>query len=145
MACRADRDSPRAFHVTVKAVGPACNLACTYCYYLHKEQLLGLPGLQDNASISDELLETFIRQYINAQQAPLVIFTWHGGEPTLLGLEFYRKAVRLQQKHARAGVKILNDIQTNGILLDDAWCAFFREHDFLVGLSIELQRHAIWL
>ena len=123
----------RSFHVLVKPIGSLCNLNCTYCYYVHKKDLLReTPG----NVISDDLLETFIRTYIAAQDTDFATFTWHGGEPTLVGLDFYRKVVRLQQQYAD-GKRIKNGLQTNGLLLDDAWCAFLKEHDFLVGLSID--------
>lgn len=123
----------RAFHIMVKPVGALCNLDCTYCYYLHKKELLG-----DSSSepISDELLEEFICQYITGQDVDLVVFTWHGGEPTLAGLDFYRRAVQLQKRHA-GGKQIGNRFQTNGLLLDKEWCRFFKENGFLVGLSID--------
>ncbi len=127
----------RSFHVTAKPVGSACNLECTYCYYLHKSDLL--PQIAGN-QISDDLLEEFIRQYIAGQDVDCVVFTWHGGEPALLGLDFFRKVVRLQEKHA--GTKrIENDLQTNGLLLDEAWCEFLKEQRFLVGLSIDGPKH----
>jgi uncharacterized protein len=121
----------------VKPVGSLCNLDCTYCYYRAKGDLL-----QDEmgGSMTDDLLEEFIRQYITGQDAPMVIFTWHGGEPALLGLDFYEKAVRLQQKHA-GGKRIENDLQTNGLGLDDAWGRFLKRHNFLVGLSIDGPKH----
>lgn len=117
-----------------KPVGSTCNLDCTYCYYLSKETLPGGPG---TGRMSDEVLESFIRQYIASAEGPGVVFSWQGGEPTLLGLEFFRKAVALERKHARPGQKIENDLQTNGTLLDDEWCAFLKENRFLVGLSID--------
>jgi uncharacterized protein len=127
----------RSFHIIAKPVGSACNLACSYCYYLHKENLLPnkTPG-----HIDDELLEEFIHQYIAGQDVDSVYFSWHGGEPTLLGLDFYRKVINLQQKYA--GTKnIVNDLQTNGLLLDDEWCKFFKRHHFLIGLSIDGPKH----
>jgi len=123
----------RSFHVVVKPVGSRCNLDCVYCYYLHKEDLL---RETTDGRISDELLEEFIRQYITGQDADTITFNWHGGEPVLLGLDFYRKAIRLQQKYA--GTKtIKNDLQTNGTLLDESWCEFLKENDFYIGLSID--------
>lgn len=123
----------RSFHVIVKPIGSLCNLDCTYCYYLHKKDLL-----QETvgSTIADDLLERFIRTYIAAQDTESVVFTWHGGEPTLLGLDFYRKVLRWQQQYA-GGKRIENALQTNGLLLDEAWCDFLREHRFLVGLSID--------
>jgi uncharacterized protein len=127
----------RSFHVAIKPIGSRCNIDCTYCYYLHKEGLLN----DTKASpISDDLLETFIRQYIAGQDVDSVVFTWHGGEPTLLGVDFYRKVVQLQQKYA-GKKRIENDLQTNGLLLNDAWCDFLKEHGFIVGLSIDGPKH----
>jgi uncharacterized protein len=127
----------RSFHVAIKPIGSRCNIDCTYCYYLHKEGLLH----DTKASpVSDELLEQFIRQYIAGQDVDSIVFSWHGGEPTLLGLDFYRKVADLQQKYA--GTKqIENDLQTNGLLLDEAWCDFLKENNFLVGLSIDGPKH----
>jgi uncharacterized protein len=127
----------RAFHVTAKPVGSRCNLDCTYCYYLHKSRLLPETATEH---ISDDLLEEFIQQYIIGQDAETISFSWHGGEPTLLGLEFFHKVIDLQRKYAGAK-RITNDLQTNGSLLDDAWCEFFKEHGFLVGLSIDGPKH----
>jgi uncharacterized protein len=120
-----------------KPVGSRCNLDCTYCYYLHKEDLLPdrTPG-----RIADGLLEEFVRQYIAGQEVDEVNFNWHGGEPALLGLDFYRRVVQLQQKHA-ATKRIKNEFQTNGVLLDESWCEFFKEHGFYVGLSIDGPKH----
>ena len=114
----------RSFHAVVKPVGSRCNLDCTYCYYLHKKDLL--PDATGDR-MADDVLEEFIRQYIAQQDIDTVIFTWHGGEPALLGLDFYRKVVGLQQKHA-GNKRIENDLQTNGLLLDEAWCEFLKEH-----------------
>lgn len=122
-----------AFHVMAKPTGPICNLDCTYCFYLEKEKLH--PGRADWA-MTPEALESFIRQYLESQQTPEVIFAWQGGEPTLLGLDFFRRAVALQQQYAN-GKRVSNSFQTNGILLNDAWCAFLVENRFLVGLSID--------
>jgi uncharacterized protein len=130
---------PRCFQVVVKPVGSRCNLDCTYCYYLHKEHLLAdrTPG-----HMAEDLFEEFVRQYIAGQELDEVVFNWHGGEPALLGLEFFRKAVELEHRHAAGKrIKIKNDFQTNGVLLDDAWCDFLKEHGFYVGLSIDGPRH----
>ncbi len=123
----------RSFHVLSKPIGALCNLDCTYCYYLHKEHLLADPS---DKAMSEALLEEFIKQYITGQDGDRVVFTWHGGEPTLMGLDFFRRIVALQERYA-AGKQIENDLQTNGVLLDDTWCAFLRDHRFLVGLSID--------
>jgi len=124
----------RSLHTTIKPIGSACNLDCTYCYYLSKEKLL---DHDSSRRMSDEHLERFIVEYIAAQDAPQIEFTWHGGEPTLLGLKFFRKVVELQKRHTPPGRTISNDLQTNGTLLDDEWCAFLAESGFLVGLSVD--------
>ena len=124
----------RRFHVLSKPVGALCNLDCTYCYYLSKEQLLHQPV---RPAMIDEVLEAFIEQYIAGNAGPEVVFTWQGGEPTLLGIEYFEKIVALQTKHSQPGRTIVNDLQTNGTRLDDDWCAFLKQHDFLVGLSID--------
>ncbi|MCA8995356.1 MAG: anaerobic sulfatase maturase [Planctomycetaceae bacterium] len=123
-------------HVMSKPIGPICNLDCEYCYYLHKEDLY--PGTQ-SWRMSSHTLETYIRQYIEAQpvDAPEITFAWQGGEPTLLGIEFFERVVRLQRQYARPRQKIANALQTNGVLLDETWAAFFKEHQFLIGLSID--------
>src|SRR5271169_1574915 len=108
--------TPR-FHAMVKPTGAICNLDCAYCYYLHKERLL---GSDSKFRISDE-----------------IVFSWQGGEPTLLGVEFFEKVVALEKKYQRPGLHIENDLQTNGTLLNDEWCSFLRENKFLVGLSID--------
>jgi uncharacterized protein len=124
----------RQFHAMAKPVSSTCNLNCTYCYYLSKATLPGGPA---TGRMSDEMLELFIKQYIEGISGPEVIFSWQGGEPTLPGVDFFRKVVALEKKHAKPGQKIQNDLQTNGILLDDEWCAFLKENRFLVGLSID--------
>jgi uncharacterized protein len=121
------------FQVMAKPNGSVCNLNCQYCYYLEKEKLY--PDA-DSFKMSDEVLESFVRQYIASQQAPVVSFVWQGGEPTLRGLEFYKKAVALQQRYAN-GKKIENAFQTNGLLLNDRWAEFLKRNNFLVGLSID--------
>ncbi len=121
------------FHVMTKPIGPICNLDCSYCFYLEKEKLF--PS-NENFKMRDEVLETYIRDYIEAQNVPEVSFAWQGGEPTLLGVEYFRKVVRLQQQYAN-GKTISNAFQTNGTLIDDEWAAFFAENGFLVGLSID--------
>jgi uncharacterized protein len=124
----------RAYHAMVKPIGPICNLDCTYCYYLHKE---GLLGSTKKFRISDEILDAHIRQYIEGQDRAEVVFSWQGGEPTLLGLEFFQKVVELEQKYKKPNQRIENDLQTNGTLLDDEWGAFLKKQGFLVGLSID--------
>jgi uncharacterized protein len=123
----------RAFHVMTKPIGPLCNLDCKYCFYLEKEKLF--PS-NENFKMTDEVLENYIRQYIEHQSVPEISFAWQGGEPTLLGVDFFRKVVALQKKYA-GGKTISNALQTNGTLLDDRWGAFFAENRFLVGLSID--------
>lgn len=125
--------APPAFHVMLKPRGAICNLDCAYCYYLSKERLY--PG--SRFCMSDGLLEEYTRQYIKAQRVPEMTFAWQGGEPTLMGLDFFRLAVECQQKYRRPGVRIHNALQTNGITLDDEWCHFFRKHNFLVGISLD--------
>lgn len=122
------------FHTMVKPSGSQCNLDCSYCFYLHKEDLLAQPKMP---RMSDSLLEAHVRQYIEAQTGDEVVFSWQGGEPTLMGLEFFERVVALQRKHRKSGQRIENDLQTNGILLDEAWAAFLKRNDFLVGLSID--------
>ncbi|UCH11690.1 MAG: anaerobic sulfatase maturase [Fidelibacterota bacterium] len=124
------------FHVLVKPIGPICNLSCDYCFYLEKEELY--PNVGD-FRMSRETLETFVREYLQSQPegAPEINFAWQGGEPTLLGVEFFREVIELQEQYRRAGDRITNSIQTNGVLLDDEWGAFLAEHHFLVGLSID--------
>ncbi|MBK8689026.1 MAG: anaerobic sulfatase maturase [Betaproteobacteria bacterium] len=124
----------RRFHVMVKPAGSACNLDCSYCFYLSKQTLPGGPG---GGHMDDEVLERFIRDYIASVTVDEVVFSWQGGEPTLLGLEFFHKVVALQRKHAKAGQRIENDLQTNGTLLDEEWARFLKQHRFLVGLSID--------
>jgi uncharacterized protein len=121
------------FHVMAKPTGPICNLDCTYCFYLEKEKLY--PGKQFWA-MSEEVLESYIRQYIQAQAAPSITFAWQGGEPTLLGIDYFRKIIELEKKYAH-GRRIDNAFQTNGVLLNDNWANFFAENRFLVGISID--------
>lgn len=121
------------YHIMTKPIGPICNLDCAYCFYLEKEKLY--PD-KSNWRMADNVLERYIEQYINSQDIAEISFAWQGGEPTLMGVDFFKRIVAYQQKHAN-GKKISNAIQTNGTLLDDDWCAFFREHSFLIGLSID--------
>jgi uncharacterized protein len=121
------------FHVLTKPIGPICNLGCRYCFYLEKEKLY--PN-ERQWRMNDEVLEEYIRQYIQDQPMPEINFAWQGGEPTLLGVEFFRKVVELQQKCA-GDKKISNALQTNGTLLNDEWCEFLAAHKFLIGLSID--------
>ena len=123
----------KPLYVMLKPAGAHCNLACKYCYYLEKNKLY--PTAQRHL-MSDEMLEQFTREYIEAQTMNQVLFTWHGGEPLLRSLDFYRKALSLQQKYA-GGRHIDNVIQTNGTLLTDEWCEFFAQNHWLVGISID--------
>jgi uncharacterized protein len=122
-----------SFHVIAKPSGPICNLDCHYCFYLEKEKLYPKTA---HWRMSPQVLENYIRQYIAAQDAPQVDFTWQGGEPTLLGLEFFQDVVRLQQQFAY-GRRVTNALQTNAVLIDEAWAAFLAKHQFLVGVSID--------
>lgn len=117
-----------------KPSGSTCNLDCSYCYYLSKERLPRGPGAGE---MSDETLEIFVAQYIEAAAGGPVVFSWQGGEPTLRGLAFFRRVVELQRKYGGARQRIENDLQTNGVLLDADWVAFLKENNFLVGLSID--------
>lgn len=123
----------RPLYVMVKSVGSVCNLSCDYCYYLEKSKLY---KEAKNHVMSEELLDKFIEEYIQSQTMPQVMFTWHGGEPLMRPISFYKKAIDLQKKYAQ-GRTIDNCIQTNGTLLTDEWCRFFKENNFLVGVSID--------
>ena len=127
------------FVVMAKPVGPACNLECSYCYYLETEHFYPHPH---QFRMSDALLETYIRQYITSSPGPVIQFVWHGGEPTLAGLDFYRRAMELQKRYLPQGWTCWNNLQTNGTLLDDEWCSFLADAHFDVGLSIDGTR---WL
>jgi uncharacterized protein len=117
----------------IKPSGSACNLACRYCYYLEKAQLYP----ESACRMDDETLERITAAYLQSNPAPEVVFGWQGGEPLLLGLDFYRRALALQAKYARPGQRILNAMQTNGTLVTDAWADFLAEHQFLVGISLD--------
>lgn len=120
-------------YVMLKPAGSACNLRCEYCYYLEKKELY-----PDNKKtwMSDETLELFTKQYLESQTVPEVMFTWHGGEALLRSVDFYKKALSFQKKYGR-GLRINNCLQTNGILLNDEWCRFFKENNFLIGISLD--------
>ena len=122
------------YHVIVKPSGSHCNLECRYCFYLHKEDLLQQPKMP---RMPELLLEEHIRQYIEAQTCNEIVFTWQGGEPTLMGLDFFHRVVELQKRYKKPNQVIENDLQTNGVLLNDEWCTFLKKHNFLVGLSID--------
>jgi uncharacterized protein len=124
----------RAFHVMAKPAGARCNCACDYCFYLEKEALY--PG--SDLRMSDEVRDSYVRQMIEAHAAlPEVEIAWQGGEPTLMGLDFFRRAVETEKRYARPGQRVRNSLQTNGLLIDEAWCGFLRDHGFLVGLSLD--------
>ncbi len=125
---------PPAFHLLAKPTGAICNLDCKYCFFLSKEMLY--PGSKFH--MSDETLETYIRQLIESHaRAPEVNIAWQGGEPTLMGLDFYKRSAAIAEKLIKPGQRILYTMQTNGTLLNDEWCAFFKEHNFLIGLSLD--------
>ena len=114
-------NAPRAFHVMTKPIGPICNLDCEYCFYLDKEKLY--PETR-SFRMNDAILENYVKQYIDAQEVNEVTFAWQGGEPTLMGVDFFRQAIRYQQKYRRPGMQIQNSFQTNATLLDDEWGNF---------------------
>ncbi|MFO7597515.1 MAG: anaerobic sulfatase maturase [Desulfocurvibacter africanus] len=122
-----------SFHVMAKPTGARCNLRCAYCFFLDKARLYP----HSDFRMSDEVMEAYLRQTLDGHRIPDVTIAWQGGEPTLMGLDFFRRAVEVQRHHVKPGVRIENTIQTNGVLLDDEWCAFLRENDFLVGLSLD--------
>jgi uncharacterized protein len=124
---------PGGFHLLAKPSGAACNLSCKYCFFLSKASLYP----DSTFRMPDEVLETYIRQLLEAHRASEVPVAWQGGEPTLMGLDFYRRSVAYVQKYRHPGQKVVYSMQTNGTLLDDKWCRFFREHNFLIGLSVD--------
>jgi uncharacterized protein len=125
--------APPAFHLLAKPSGSTCNIDCTYCFFLSKEALYP----NDTHQMSDATLETYIRQLLESHRTPQVTVAWQGGEPTLMKLDFFRRSVDLVEQYRRPGQIVQHTFQTNGILLDDEWCAFFKEHNFLVGLSVD--------
>jgi uncharacterized protein len=128
--------SPR-IHVLAKPTGAVCNLQCSYCFFLNKERLYP----DSNFRMSDEVMETYIRQLIESHQSPRVTVSWQGGEPTLMGINFFRRAIDFQKRYKRPGMIFENTLQTNGTLLNDDWCEFLQKHNFLVGISIDGPRH----
>lgn len=124
---------PQGIHVVAKPIGPLCNLDCEYCFYLEKRALF---GRRERYRMSGDLLRAFIEKYIRSQPTPVVEFVWQGGEPTLLGLEFFKRVIDLQKPFRRQKT-ITNSLQTNGVLLNDEWCAFLRKQSFLVGISLD--------
>lgn len=129
-----NKDSPAAgIHVVAKPIGPLCNLNCEYCFYLEKQALF---GTGEKYRMPDDILSRFVTNYIGSQPTPVVEFVWQGGEPTLLGLDFFRRVVELQKPFT--GTKtITNSLQTNGTLLTDEWCGFLKKHNFMVGISLD--------
>lgn len=125
--------TPQGIHVVAKPIGPLCNLDCEYCFYLEKQALF---GPDERYRMSDGVLSAFIANYISAQPTPVVEFVWQGGEPTLLGIDFFKRVIELQKPHT--GQKtISNSLQTNGTLLTDAWCSFLKKNNFIVGISLD--------
>ncbi len=131
------QERPAAFHVLANPIGSLCNLDCKYCYYLEKENLY--PG-QRTGVMSDEVLTLFVEQYIQSQSGSEVHFLWQGGEPTLAGLDFFERAIQLQQKYSDGRI-IHNALQTNATTLDDHFCRFLKQHDFLLGVSVDGPKH----
>lgn len=127
----------KPIYLMAKPIGPICNLKCNYCYYLEKENIY---QQLSNFQMSDEVLEQFTKSYIGSQPTTHILFTWHGGEPMLRNIDFYQKALHYQKKYAR-GKKIYNALQTNGTLINDEWCSFFKDHNFLIGISIDGPEH----
>ena len=126
-------DGPPAFHLLAKPSGSTCNIDCTYCFFLSKEALYP----NDKHRMSDATLEAYIRQLLEAHRTPTVTVAWQGGEPTLMKVDFFRRSVELVEQYRRPGQTVQHTFQTNGILLDDEWSAFFKEHQFFVGLSVD--------
>ena len=124
---------PPRIHVLAKPSGATCNLACSYCFFLDKELLYP----DSKFRMTEETLEAYIRQLIESHRSNQVTVAWQGGEPTLMGIDFYRKAIQLQEKYRKPGMTFENTMQTNGTLLNDEWCQFFKENDFLIGISID--------
>jgi uncharacterized protein len=127
------KKAPPAFHLLAKPTGAICNLDCQYCFFLSKEQLY--PG--SKFRMADDLLETYIQQLLESHQTPEVMVAWQGGEPTLMGLEFFQRSIALVEKYRKPGQQVNHTIQTNGTRLDDNWGRFFKQHNFLVGLSVD--------
>jgi uncharacterized protein len=126
-------DGPPGFHLLAKPSGSTCNIDCTYCFFLSKEALYP----NDKSRMSQATLEAYIRQLLESHRVPQVTVAWQGGEPTLMKLEFFQRAVEIVEKYRRPGQTVQHTFQTNGLLLDDDWCAFFKQHNFLVGLSVD--------
>jgi uncharacterized protein len=124
----------RPYQIFAKPIGSICNLSCDYCYYLKKQSLY--PG-ESSFRMPEDILEEYILQHIEASPGPVINFSWHGGEPTLLGLDYFRKIVELQRKHRPSDCRIINGIQTNGTLIDEDWCRFLAAEGFAVGISLD--------
>lgn len=127
------KNAPPAFHLLSKPTGAICNLDCQYCFFLEKEQLY--PG--SKFRMADDLLETYIQQLLESHQTSEVTVAWQGGEPTLMGLEFFRRSLELVEKHKKPGQQVTHTLQTNGTLLNEDWGRFFKQHNFLIGLSVD--------
>ena len=131
---KASTEQPlRAFHVMAKPTGAQCNLKCDYCFFLKKDRLYP----DSDFRMSDETMEAYIRQTIEGHSVPEVSIAWQGGEPTLMGLDFFRRAAEVEKKYIKPGMRIENTLQTNGVLIDEEWCKFFHENNFLIGLSLD--------
>ncbi len=131
---RAMAKASRPYQILAKPIGSICNLSCDYCYYLRKDGLY--PG-EKSFRMPDDVLEAYILQHIETYPDPVINFSWHGGEPTLLGLDHFRKIVELQRKHKPPEGQIINGMQTNGTLIDEDWCRFLAEEGFAVGISLD--------
>ncbi|HCC69548.1 MAG TPA: anaerobic sulfatase maturase [Bacteroidales bacterium] len=127
-------ETNREFQVLIKPVGARCNMACTYCYYLDKQNLY--PG-KKAFRMSEHILEEYIKQHIECTSTGAVNFSWHGGEPLLAGLGYFRKITEMQKKHLPENKRLINGIQTNGMLINDEWCRFFSDNNFIIGLSMD--------
>jgi uncharacterized protein len=123
----------QAFHVMAKPTGAQCNLECDYCFFLKKDRLYP----DSDFRMSDKIMEAYIRQTIEGHRVPEVTIAWQGGEPTLMGLDFFRRAIEVEKKYIKPGMRIENTLQTNGVLIDEEWCEFFHENNFLIGLSLD--------
>jgi len=131
------KEQLRAFHVMAKPTGSRCNLACEYCFFLKKNYLYP----QSNFQMTDKIMESHIRQTIGAHKSPVVTIAWQGGEPTLMGIDFFRRSIEIIKKNARREIQVENTLQTNGVLIDDEWCRFLQENKFLVGISVDGPKH----
>jgi uncharacterized protein len=127
----------QAFHVMSKPTGAQCNLECDYCFFLKKDRLYP----DSDFRMSDETMEAYIRQTIEGHRVPEVTIAWQGGEPTLMGLDFFRRTMEVEKKYIKPGMRIENTLQTNGVLINEEWCKFFHENNFLIGLSLDGPRH----